>query len=251
MATSKKGTRKATPKSAKPERKTAPARRATTATVVGMAPRAGATDGDTERRILDAARRVFTRRGSAGARMQEIAEEAGVNQALLHYYFRTKDQLSLAVFREAAGRLFPGVMRIMASEATLEARIEQVVHHYIDTLRANPFLPGYVIGELNFDPSRMTALATGMADSAGPPGMGRPQMLARLDAELARRVALGEFRPITADQFLVNLASLCVFPFAARPMVAAMFGFDGGTWDDFLDARRRELPAYILNALRA
>lgn len=251
-------TRKGATKRAKPEPKPVTARRSAKSAASGAKPRADAkprradaADSDTERRILDAARRVFTRRGSAGARMQEIAEEAGVNQALLHYYFRTKDQLALAVFREAAGRLFPGVMRIMASDAPLEARVEQVVHHYIDTLRANPFLPGYVLGELNFDPSRITALATGMADAAGPPGIGRAQMLGRLDAELARRVALGEFRPITADQFLVNLASLCVFPFAARPMVAAMFGFDGGTWDAFLDARRRELPGFILNALRA
>lgn len=253
MATGKKGAPKGAVKGSTPsgkrERK-GPAR-AAPRTAAGRGPRTSEPDGDTERRILDAARRVFTRRGSAGARMQEIAEEAGVNQALLHYYFRTKDQLSLAVFREAAGRLFPGVMRIMASDGPLESRVEQVVHHYIDTLRANPFLPGFVLGELNFEPSRITALATGMADAAGPPGMGRAQLLARLDAELARRVARGEYRPITADQFLVNLASLCVFPFAARPMVAAMFGFDGATWDDFLDARRRELPGYILNALRA
>jgi len=259
VATTKKRTPKGTPtrapkgtsNGAKRARKAATARRAPDTAPDGVAPRVDAADSDTERRILDAARRVFTRRGSAGARMQEIAEEAGVNQALLHYYFRTKDQLALAVFREAAGRLFPGVMRIMAADAPLEARIEQVVHHYIDTLRANPFLPGYVLGELNFDPSRVTALATGMADAAGPPGVGRARMLARLDAELASRIARGEFRAITADQFLVNLASLCVFPFAARPMVSAMFGFDGGTWDDFLDARRRELPGYILNALRS
>lgn len=251
MATTKKGAVKRKADAATRARKGPAAPGPAPKTATRRAPRAPVPDSDTERRILDAARRVFTRRGSAGARMQEIAEEAGVNQALLHYYFRTKDQLSLAVFREAAGRLFPGVMRIMASDAPLEARVEQVVHHYIDTLRANPFLPGYVLGELSFDPSRITALATGMVDAAGSPGMSRPQLLARLDAELARRAALGEFRPITADQFLVNLASLCVFPFAARPMVAAMFGFEGGTWDAFLDARRRELPGYILNALRA
>jgi TetR/AcrR family transcriptional regulator len=244
----------ATRKSALPKgTKTARSKRsAATAPRAAKTPRGAANrDGDTERRILDAARRVFTRRGSAGARMQEIAEEAGVNQALLHYYFRSKDQLGLAVFREAAAQLFPGVMRIMSSDASIEERIDRVVHHYIDTLRANPFLPGYVLGELNFDPSRITALTTGLIDAAGPAGVGRPQVIARLDAELARRAVLGEFRPITADQFVVNLAALCVFPFAARPMVSALFGLDAVTWDAFLDARRRELPGYILNALRA
>ena len=214
---------------------------------VGRPP--GARDGDTERRILESARRVFVRRGTAGARMQEIAEEAEVNPALLHYYFDSKDGLSLAVFREAAGKLFPGILRILSSDLSIEDRVEQVVHHYIDTLRENPFLPGYVLGELNFNPARMTMLAAQIASPDAP--FAPRAALDRLERELARRAALGDFRPMTADQFLVNLASLCVFPFAARPMIGVMLGIDDEGWQDFLDARRAELPRFILNALRA
>ena len=208
-------------------------------------------DGDTERRILDAARRVFTARGSAGARMQEIAAEAGVNQALLHYYFRTKDSLARAVFKEAAGKLFPGVLRILASDAPLETRVEQVVHHYIDTLREHPFLPGYVLGELSFNPEALATISADMGMSGAQPEAQRRQLFARLEQELAQRVAQGTFRPITAQQFVVNLASLCVFPFAARPMVATLLHFEPREWERFLDARREELPAFILNSLRA
>src|SRR4026207_2069133 len=89
-------------------------------------------DQDTEQRILAAARTVFLRSGTAGARMQEIAAEAGVNQALLHYYFRSKDRLAEAVFQEAAGRLVPAVLGLLASDSTLEQKVEQVVHLYID-----------------------------------------------------------------------------------------------------------------------
>lgn len=214
---------------------------------VGRPP--GTRDGDTERRILDAARRVFVRRGTAGARMQEIAEEAEVNPALLHYYFDSKDGLSLAVFREAAGKLFPGILRILSSDLAIEDRVEQIVHHYIDTLREHPFLPGYVLGELNFNPSRMTMMAAQLA-SPGAPLVPRAA-LDRLEHELARRAALGDFRPMTADQFVVNLASLCVFPFAARPMLGMLLAIDDAGWQRFLDARRAELPRFILNALRA
>src|SRR5262252_672983 len=70
-------------------------------------------DGDTEQRILDAAHTVFVRRGTAGARMQEIAAEARVNQALLHYYFRTKERLARAAFERAAMQLMPAVVRII------------------------------------------------------------------------------------------------------------------------------------------
>ena len=75
-----------------------------------------AKDTDTEKRILHAARTVFIRHGTSGARMQEIAEEAGVNQALLHYYFRSKERLSEAVFSEAATRMFPMVIQILGSD---------------------------------------------------------------------------------------------------------------------------------------
>src|SRR5215212_8842277 len=83
-------------------------------------------DGDTEQRILDAAHAVFVRRGTAGTRMQEIAAEAGVNQALLHYYFRNKEQLGAAVFGQLASRLFPALLQVLAGDGSLDAKIEQV-----------------------------------------------------------------------------------------------------------------------------
>ena len=244
MATTTKGTGKGA-------RSAAGARRAAKPAAPKAAPQAAskaARDGDTERRILDAARRIFVRRGSAGARMQEIAEEAGVNQALLHYYFRTKDGLALAVFREAAGQLVPGVLRTLVEDAPLEERIARVVHHYIDTLREHPFLPGYVLGELNFNPDRISAAVREM--TAAGAAVGAREAMQRLDFELAQRAAAGEVRPMRAAQFIVNLAALCVFPFAARPMLHVMFGVGGADWDGFLDERRAELPRFILQAIR-
>src|SRR5579872_6639447 len=86
-------------------------------------PPSGPRDGQTETRILDAAHRVFVRSGTAGARTQEIAREAGVNSALLHYYFRTKERLAEAVFRRAASQLMPAVIRILASDLSLEDKV--------------------------------------------------------------------------------------------------------------------------------
>src|SRR5258708_8126114 len=84
-------------------------------------------DRGTEQRILDAANVVFLRRGTAGARMEEIAREAGVNQALLHYYFRTKDRLAEAVFRRAAQQLLPSLIEILSSPIDLEEKVAGVV----------------------------------------------------------------------------------------------------------------------------
>src|SRR5918992_1083630 len=96
---------------------------------------------DTEQRILDAAHKVFVRRGTAGARMQEIADEAGVNKALLHYYFRNKERLAEAVFERAAHRLLPPLLAMLGSDASLEEKIEGAVHHYLDVVSGSPFLP--------------------------------------------------------------------------------------------------------------
>ena len=205
-------------------------------------------DSETERRILQAARAVFVRRGTAGARMQEIAEEAGVNQALLHYYFRSKDGLAREVFREVAGRMVPSIVGVLGSSASIEQKVEQFVHLYIDTLRVHPFIPGYILAELHFHPERITALA---ADIAGAhPASVMQAFLRRLRAQLDERVAIGTMRPIAPEQFLVNLIALCVFPFAARPLLRTVFAMDDAEFGRFLDERRAELPGFILNALR-
>ena len=205
-------------------------------------------DGDTERRILAAARTVFMRSGTAGARMQEIAEEAGVNQALLHYYFRTKNRLAEAVFREAAGRLAPAVARVFGSDRPIEEKVEQFVHLYIDTARQHPYLPGYILSEMHHHPQRLTEIASRLAGSLPTP-VARP-LTERLGAQLREQAAAGAMRPITPEQFLVNLLGLCVIPFLARPMLTFAFGMDGPGFQRFLDERRAELPGFILGGLR-
>ncbi len=210
--------------------------------------RGGVKDSDTEQRILVAARKVFVRRGTAGARMQEIAAEAGVNQALLHYYFRSKDRLAEAVFREVAGHLVPNVLRMLGTQSSLEEKIEQFVHLYIDAVRQTPFLPGYILSELHHHPERLLAMK-GAAGGAEPGHMIHA-LFQRLGAQLAERAAEGTIRPIAPEQFVVSLMGLVVIPFVARPVLEIAFGLDQPAFERFLDTRRAELPGFILKALR-
>ena len=127
---------------------------------------------DTEARILAAARRVFTRAGTAGARMQDIAREAGVNQALLHYYFRSKEALADRVVREAAASIFSALPRVMTAKASLEDILRALVHAYIDTVRRTPFIPPYVAAEAHQRPERVVQIIreiTGADPSAATP----------------------------------------------------------------------------------
>jgi TetR/AcrR family transcriptional regulator len=203
---------------------------------------------DTEAKILEAARAVFIQRGTAGARMQEIAAEAGVNQALLHYYFRSKAQLSAAVFSQMASRLFPMVTQTLASNASLDSKIEQIVAIYHENLSRNPFLPGYVLSELHHHPERIELLL-GKIGGVDPRQAIAPVFL-RLNEQIQAEVDAGRMRPITAREFVVNLISLCIFPFAARPMLSLVLGLDEKNFPTFIAERQRTLAAFYRNALR-
>ena len=207
-----------------------------------------APDGDTERQILDAAHRVFLRSGTAGARTQEIAAEAGVNSALLHYYFRSKERLATAVFHRAASELFPAVARILLSDLSLEDKIRQVIAVELDRLSRTPYLPAYIISELAYHPERIHQLLSTLTGER--PGALGQTVLAKIQAQIRVEVRAGRMRSIRAEQFLVNLLSLCIFPFAAQPMFAALLGLDGERFTRFIRDRKRELPEFFMKALQ-
>jgi AcrR family transcriptional regulator len=205
-------------------------------------------DRDTEQRILDAAHAVFLRRGTAGARMQEIAREADVNSALLHYYFRSKARLAEAVFQHAAMQLMPAVIRILGSDAELDAKVEQVVDVELQQLQKTPYLPGYILSELTHHPERVRQLFSAVTGLT-PTEIGR-RVFKVLGAQINARVKAGRMHPIAPEQFAINLLALCVFPFAARPMVMALAGLDQAGFNQFIERRRRELAPFFLRALR-
>jgi AcrR family transcriptional regulator len=180
--------------------------------------------------------------------MQEIAREAGVNSALLHYYFRSKERLAEAVFLRAAGELLPEVIAVLIGGATLEEKIEQVVAIEIDHLTRAPYLPVYILSELAHHPARLRQLLSSLTGQQ-PEAIGQ-RLVTVLGRQIRAAVRAGALRAIAPDQFIVNLLSLCIFPFAARPMLTVILGFDDAAFREFIDQRRRDLPPFFLNALR-
>lgn len=205
-------------------------------------------EGDAEQRILDAAHKVFIRRGTAGARMQEIADEAGVNKALLHYYFRNKSRLADAIFQRVAGGVFGRIVQVARSDAGLEEMVRSIIAIYLEQLSRSPYAPGYILAELNQDPERgrqLVALVSGLPDGATP-----AVLIESLQQRIDASVGAGAIKPISAPQFLTNLVSLCIFPFAARPLLCAVIGMDDAGFAAFIEERKRTLPEFFLSALR-
>ena len=211
-------------------------------------PQERAADADTEQRILDAAHRVFIRRGTAGARMQEIADEAGVNKALLHYYFRSKSRLADAVFQRVARGIFGRLSEAAGSDVELEDKVRQIIGIYLDQLSKSPYVPAYVISELNQHPERARQFFDAVRPSDDPKGV--PPFLAKVASQIQAGVRAGTMRPIPPQQFIANLVSLCVFPFAARPMLVAILGLDDRAFKDFIAERKAGLADFFLSGLR-
>lgn len=103
-----------------------------------------------EQKILEAARRVFEQHGFAGARMQHIANEAGISKASLHYYFRSKEKLFDKIFEDTMGEFFTLVSTWNDDTEHWEKKLRHFVHSFLDFLQTKSLL--FLLGEINRNP---------------------------------------------------------------------------------------------------
>jgi TetR/AcrR family transcriptional regulator len=198
-------------------------------------------DQDTRDRILDAAHAVFLRKGTASSRTQEIAAEAGVNKALVHYYFGTKAALADAIFERALGTLMPRIFGILADPGrSIEEKVPAIVREQIDFHSTRPYFAGYLLSELHAQPQRIARLI--VRNGRVPLDVIRRQ--------LREAAKAGTIRRISAEQFVVNLMGLLIFPFAIRPALGEMLSLDATRWRAFVEERRRLLPDFFMAGLR-
>ena len=194
---------------------------------------------ETESLILDAARKVFLENGFDGTTMQKISDEAGINKALLHYYFRSKDRLFEAVFIEAFSRMIPNLMKIFASEAEFTDKIKGFIDTYITALQQYPQIPLFILHELHRNPDRIIELihSTGM----------NPDFVINI---IRQEIKNGKIAAIDPYQLMVNMLAMCIFPFAARPMIQGfVFKNDEKAFELFLEKRKTEVANFIIKAI--
>jgi AcrR family transcriptional regulator len=196
---------------------------------------------DTEQKILDAAKLIFQKKGMAGARMQEIADEAGINKALLHYYFRSKDKLFRKVFEEIVQKFLTPIIAEMNSEKPLEVKIWTFAEGYMNMLSVNPHIPLFMMHELNRNPEALQEIAHKNINLNG----------ALLQSQINEEVAKGNFKPISFLELIVNILSLSVFPFVAKPMLKAVFGMPDEKFDQLIEERKTTIPKLIIAGLKS
>lgn len=193
----------------------------------------------TEEKIVTAARRVFIVKGLDGARMQEIADEAGINKALLHYYFRSKGKLFDRVFTETFGDLLQIIEEVFREAHNFDTFVSLFVSNYIGLIKKKPFIANFVLHELNRNPQRILEQISNSA-------MDKTKLVQMIQQEIGTRQG-PTIHPI---HFIVDLLSLCIFPFVARPIIqGVLFEGEQQQFDAFIDERAEHIIAMIKKAV--
>lgn len=199
---------------------------------------------ETEQRIIEAAEQEFMLKGFAGARTSTIAERAGVTHAMLHYYFRTKENLferimadKLRLLREVF--IIPGYER----EVSLNELIRRIIDRHLDIASENPDLPHFIMTEIHSNPERSETILEKLK-------MIKTSLLDGLQTKIDAAVARGECRKIDAASLILDIISLNIFPFVAKTIVNSVFE---GSMDDmksFVERRKQENYDTIMRKIR-
>lgn len=197
-------------------------------------------DKNTEDQILSAAKNVFQRKGMDGSRMQEIANEAGINKAMLHYYYRSKQLLFEAVFKNAFSLLAPQLNSILNDDSSIEEKIKNFTHNYITFILKHPYLPNFIIQELNRNPEFIEKIKKNKAFPN----------LDKFKKQVNTEIEMGIIRPIKAEQLFINIMSLNIFPFVAKPLIKAFADVDDKMYKQLIEDRKKEVADFIINAIK-
>ncbi|MCB0606153.1 MAG: TetR/AcrR family transcriptional regulator [Lewinellaceae bacterium] len=197
-------------------------------------------DHSTEQKIKDAARLVFLQKGYAGARMEEIAAHAGITKAMLHYYFRSKEKLFEVIFDEVFRSAIPRISTVLTSDLDTIGKIEAFVDAYIGILMENPHVPIFILHELNSNPERFVQK---IKEKHGFPD------ISVIFGEIMNSMMEGKIRAYHPFHLLMNVLGMCIFPFAARPMLKAVGGMDEAGWAAIMADRAAEVKRFIRAAL--
>lgn len=195
-----------------------------------------APDLTTEQKIKKAALKLFTKKGYAATRTRDISEEAGINLALLNYYFRSKEKLFELLMLEILQNFFKNIGHILNDEQTgVDEKIEVFVANYTELLKQQPDLPLFIFHEIRLNPGKLAA-KMGVRDLVFQSLFFR-QLSSEMEAKKIARV-----HPL---QYLINLIALCVFPFIAAPLLKHLAAFDAGQFNAVVDERKKLVPRWM------
>lgn len=199
------------------------------------------TYSDTERKILQAASDIFLQKGRDGARMQEIAERAGINKALLHYYFRSKEKLYQTVRNFTLRRFMENLLEAIEDTHDFHVFLRNFINNYIDYLAENEQVLRFMLWELQEGGQQIVQL---MQATFREHGFTQPPFIPVIRTAIAR----GQIRRVDPVQFIISVIGMCVYPFIARSILENIFDIDIQD-KKFLQRRKKEIYELTYSSL--
>jgi AcrR family transcriptional regulator len=177
-----------------------------------------------EQMILNIAEDIFLEKGYAMTSTTEIAKRVGCNQALIHYYFRTKERLFEKLFEKKFLSFVSAVFMSKESSSSFKDIVRGIIMRHLEIISENPRLPFLIINEMTTNPVRFHSIAEKIKETVG-------TLLMGLDSEIKNEIAAGRIREITAFDLFLNILSLNIFMFVAQPLISHVKGF---TYEEFM-----------------
>ncbi len=196
-----------------------------------------------EQDIVEAARKVFQEKGYKEATMRDIAAEANINMAMLHYYFRSKDNLFYIVFDEAFKMLYSEIIKIITNnEMDLFTKIRTIVNEYITFFNEKPYLPQFIMGVVIRNPEKI-----------GERMQRNTNLILAFNIfseQIKMEYEKGTIQQISALSLLLNIISLCVFPAITRPVINEFLGVENVTNVITSELHKQEVADFIIKAIK-
>ena len=193
-------------------------------------------ESTTEEKIIAAARKLFIQKGFSATRTRDIAEEAGINLALLNYYFRSKQNLFQIIIEEKFDTLFGLIGPILSDkEVPLEEKISTLVASYTQMLLENEDLPLFVLSEIKSNEFILEKVKQNAELLSQPV----------IENQLKERGFT-----ISSFNFIMNVMSLTLFPFMSKPLFVASGLVKEDEFAQFVTERKKDIPTWIMNTLK-
>lgn len=197
-----------------------------------------------EEQILEVAEKLFLEKGFAMTSTTEIAKHVGCNQALIHYYFRTKDNLFNTIFEHKFKKFFVSIFELKnMSDLNFNDKLKFIIESHFDILRANPKIPALILNELSRKPDQLSILREKLFPLAS-------QFLTELNDELQQEIKLGRVRNILLPDLIISIISLNITVFIMLPVAENLLQINDVTKEFMIQQRRAENVDFVLKSLR-
>jgi len=198
----------------------------------------------TEEKIIKAAAEVFMEKGRDGARMQQIADLAGINKALLHYYFRSKEKLFSKVFHLEIPKIISNVFEAYDDSEDFKVFLESFISKYIDNIYPRKNMMRFLLW---VNDKTKQEIATIFVDSFSKRGFKRNPLVARIE----KAIETGQIRPLEPSNFAMSVIGMCIFPIVGGPIVEKIFPGTKVNDKKYIENRKKEIFNLIWNGIKA